>query len=324
MRLAQHEQTGKWVVYYNGSPIAISGQTQFETREDAIAQISTRGLKVKDDGEIYRPVEPVQFQAPEPVEAPPAAAPAPVIEPGPNEGTIGFETPDHGIVQGTLVGDDAPSWADGTEVIGTALTSGDTEVTLQIEVEHVNPEFLAAVAALPAAPDGAKDKHIVLEMDPEVTEADVVPLPPTDVSGVPAAVEKLKATLDKAIAEEQEKIPAAEPEAPKGKRGRPRTYTPEEAAERRREQNRKYYHARKEARKAQVAERSKEWWETHPDKVSEYREKANEKRRDRYKSDPEYREKVAAYNRDYQARKRAERAAAKAAAKAAEATPKTD
>jgi hypothetical protein len=235
MRLAQQDQTGKWAVFYNGQPIAISGHTQFETRDDAVSLIAQRGLVVKDDGDIFRPVAPVVFRAPEP---------APIV-----------------------LRDDAPSFAAGTEVI--------------------------------EEPD-----RITLLMDPTVTEDDIEPLPPVDPQAVKEAVESLRATIRAAAEAEVEKIPE-----PSGKRGRPRTYTVEEAAERRREQNRKYYHERQERRRREVAERSREWWESHPEKVEEYREKANSKRRSRYQNDPEYRAKVAAYNREYQAKKRAEKAA---------------
>lgn len=273
MRLAQNT-SGKWVVYYNDAPIAISGQTQFDSREEAVEQIATRGLLVKDYGEIYRPVEPVQFQAAEPVEAEPETAPAPVAsEDDAPAWAAGTEIIDVGIVQGSFAVD--PEIEDDTP-IGIALSDAGFSETVEVQFKDADPEFIAMMTGQPTKPDPVLEETI-------------------------AAAEKIP----------------AEPEEPKGKRGRPRTYTPEEAAERRRLQNRKYYHARKEARKAEVAERSKEWWETHPDKVTEYRTKANDKRRDRYKDDPEYRAKVAAYNRDYQARKRAERALARAQEQAA-------
>lgn len=89
------------------------------------------------------------------------------------------------------------------------------------------------------------------------------------------------------------------------RQGRPPIYSPEEAKERRREQNRVYYHDRAARRKAEVAQRSRTWWEEHPDKVAQYRTKANAKRRARYNDDPDYRARVAAANRAYQERRRA-------------------
>lgn len=94
-------------------------------------------------------------------------------------------------------------------------------------------------------------------------------------------------------------------EAPRPK-GRPRQFTPEEIKERRREQNRRYYHRTKEARKSETAQRAKDWWESHPDKVREYRERANAKRRERYANDPDFRARVAAANKAYQERRRTE------------------
>lgn len=88
-------------------------------------------------------------------------------------------------------------------------------------------------------------------------------------------------------------------------RGRPPTYSPEEAKERRLEQNRRYYHDRDSSRADEVTQRSREWWASHPDRVRLYRAKANEKRRQRYLSDPEYKERVARANRLYQERRRA-------------------
>lgn len=88
-------------------------------------------------------------------------------------------------------------------------------------------------------------------------------------------------------------------------RGRPPTYSPEEAKERRLEQNRRYYHDRDAARADEVTQRSREWWAAHPDRVRLYRAKANEKRRQRYLSDPDYKERVAQANRLYQERRRA-------------------
>lgn len=199
MRLAQQEQTGKWVVLYADQPIAIEGRMQFDARQDAVDLIAQRGMVVKPDGAIVRPVEPVLFIAPaEPVQAPAKLA------------------------------------------------------------DNPEPEPVAET-----------------QEEPE----------PVEETAEPAEQDSRR------------------------KRGRPRVYSPEEAAQRRREQNRRYYHARREARKAEVAERSKEWWIEHPEKIEEYRNKSNEKRRARYHEDPEYRAKVAAYNREYQAKKRAEREA---------------
>lgn len=99
-------------------------------------------------------------------------------------------------------------------------------------------------------------------------------------------------------------------DAPRAKRGRPRTYSEEEAAERRRAQNREYYRARPAERKAEVRERSKEWWATHPEAVNQYRQTANERRRERYKTDLDYRARVDASNRAYQERKREAKIAA--------------
>jgi len=311
MRLAQQDSTGKWVVFYNDQPIAISGQTQFDSREDAVAQIATRGLSVKPDGEIYRPVEPVQFQAPEPVEAEPETAPAP-------------EREDLCAICGEY-----PSHVEHNHPEPEPVSSED----LGLKDDFTLPEFEEAVAKtepdeiLPYdAEHGFVTGHlvepIVIEEDDapawgagtetiEVEFKDADPEFIAMMANQPEPDAEVEAVIAKA-----EKIPAdPEPEQPKGKRGRPRVYSPEEAAARRREQNRKYYHARKEARKAEVSERSKEWWETHPEKISEYREKANEKRRSRYADDPEYRAKVSAYNREYQAKKRAERQAAREAAK---------
>lgn len=114
----------------------------------------------------------------------------------------------------------------------------------------------------------------------------------------PPAPEPEKAPETAAEASESPEQPVRRP------RGRPRTFTPEEAAERRRAQNREYYRKRKEERKREVAERSKKWWQEHPDKVREYREKANARRRERYANDPEFRARVAASNRAYAERRR--------------------
>jgi hypothetical protein len=97
------------------------------------------------------------------------------------------------------------------------------------------------------------------------------------------------------------------PGEPARPRGRPALFSPEEAKERRREQNRRYYHQRSEARKAEVSERSREWRQTNQDKIHEYRAKSNEDRRRRYQEDPEFRAKVAAANKRYQERRKAQR-----------------
>lgn len=178
--------------------------------------------------------------------------------------------------RGMLVEDDgsivkAPDPADPLEALEEALESTPLAVA---------PEVTEA------------ESEVQVELEPEATPDDVVD-----------ELESLSA----------EPAPQAEDKpvdpAPR-KRGRPAQFTPEEAKARRREQNRRYYRERQEARKREVAERSRQWWSEHPDKVREYRQKANEKRRERYVSDPEYRAKVAAANRAYQERRRAERAAA--------------
>lgn len=137
----------------------------------------------------------------------------------------------------------------------------------------------------------------------EPVEAETPPPTPAVQEPTPAAPVR-----EQPAAETQE-----EEQRRTGRRGRPRIYSPEEVAERRREQNRRYYQRRAAEKKEQDARRAKEWWEKNQDKVEVYRETANERRRRRYNEDPEYRARVIAMNKDYQARRRAERAAAKAA-----------
>lgn len=77
----------------------------------------------------------------------------------------------------------------------------------------------------------------------------------------------------------------------KRKPGRPRIYTPEEAKERRRVQNRDRARKRREA---DPDYSKREYAKRDPDKNAEYRKTAYEKRKERLQNDPEFRE---AWNR---------------------------
>lgn len=82
-------------------------------------------------------------------------------------------------------------------------------------------------------------------------------------------------------------------------RGRPRIYTPEEAAQRRREKSREYASNRSDEQKAAARERARKWREEHPEEVKAAREKSMAKRAERYEKDPTYRAKFNEYQREY-------------------------
>lgn len=65
-----------------------------------------------------------------------------------------------------------------------------------------------------------------------------------------------------------------------------------------------------EVRKREIAERSRKWWQENPEIVTGYRQRFNKSRRERYRTDPEFRAKVAATNKAYRERKKAEKESA--------------
>lgn len=87
----------------------------------------------------------------------------------------------------------------------------------------------------------------------------------------------------------------------KRKPGRPRIYTPEEALERRRAQNRE--RARK--RRAEDPEYSRRQYAARtPEKNAEYRQRAYQKRKQRLQTDPNYREAWNCKQREYRAKRK--------------------
>lgn len=129
---------------------------------------------------------------------------------------------------------------------------------------------------------------------------------------VKAGEASISTTEDEPEEEPEEAVstPVDEPveERPK-RRVRPKAETPEEAAERRREQNKISAQQRPDERKREVLARNRDWWREHPEEVAEYRKRLNANRRERYRTDPEYRAKVSATNKAYRERKRAEQEA---------------
>ena len=101
------------------------------------------------------------------------------------------------------------------------------------------------------------------------------------------------------------KKPAASAEDPaKPRRGRPPKYTPEEAERVRKEKAREYAANRTPEQRAAARERAKRWRENNPDKVKQARQKSMEKRAERYRQDPEFREQFNEYQRSYKRSKR--------------------
>lgn len=139
---------------------------------------------------------------------------------------------------------------------------------------------------------------------PEPEEAPAVEEAPTEApEAVEEAVEDPVDTIERELARDKE-----QPEQPKH-RGRPATWSPEEAKNRKREQSKQSAARRSEERKKEVAERAAQWMRDNPDRATQYRERFNEKRRNRYNTDPEFRARVAESNRLYQQKRRAAKAA---------------
>lgn len=87
----------------------------------------------------------------------------------------------------------------------------------------------------------------------------------------------------------------------KRKPGRPRIYTPEEAKERRRAQNRE----RARQRRAEDPEYSrKQYAARSAEKNAEYRKRAYEKRKERLQNDDAYREAWNEKQREYRAKRK--------------------
>jgi len=59
MRLVMLTDPVQWTVQHQGKSVAIGGTTFFSHREDAVQEISKRGLTVRETGEIVRTPEPV-------------------------------------------------------------------------------------------------------------------------------------------------------------------------------------------------------------------------------------------------------------------------
>jgi hypothetical protein len=135
---------------------------------------------------------------------------------------------------------------------------------------------------------------------------------PEPVVEAPTVAEVIEDSLADLIGPLDPQEPSTAVDKPKKAKKAAAPTTRAEAAEaakaKRREQNRRYYLRRKEREAEKVKEKHREWWESNPEKVRTYRERYNERRRQRYANDPEYRAKVAAANRRYQTARRTEEA----------------
>ena len=90
----------------------------------------------------------------------------------------------------------------------------------------------------------------------------------------------------------------------KRKPGRPRIYTPEEAADRRRAQNRE----RARQRRAEDPEYSKKQYQARSEeKNAEYRKRAYLKRKERLQNDPAYKDEWNRKQREYRAKRAQEK-----------------
>lgn len=90
----------------------------------------------------------------------------------------------------------------------------------------------------------------------------------------------------------------------RAKPGRPRKFSPEDYAERRRAQNRQASKARRARVPDKVSESGKAWREKNPEKVLAYRAVSYTKHKNRLQTEPEYREKFNAYQKQWKASKK--------------------
>ncbi len=126
---------------------------------------------------------------------------------------------------------------------------------------------------------------------------------PDDPDPNPTSPEPVVAPPKKSAEKKPRKKTAKKPAEP-AKRGRPRIYSEEEAAERRRAQARQYAANRSEEQKAAARERAKRWRENNPDKVKSARQKSMEARAERYETDADYRAQFNEYQREYKRKQR--------------------
>lgn len=155
-----------------------------------------------------------------------------------------------------------------------------------------------------AEPDSDPSKYDTPDLPHEDHPKPTTPDSPTEEAAPakkPVSKRATKANKERAA----KKTKAAAPAADKPRRGRPPLYTPEEAAERRRQKNREYSARRTEEQRAAARERARKWREENPDKVKATREKSMQSRADRYANDPEYRQRFNEYQREYKRARRA-------------------
>lgn len=100
---------------------------------------------------------------------------------------------------------------------------------------------------------------------------------------------------------------------PKRPVGHPRVYSAEEAAQRRVESNARTQKQRNEdltdEQKVARSLRGKEYREAHPEQTEVLRKVSYNKKMDRYRTDPEYHARVNEYQRNYKAKKKADKIA---------------
>lgn len=176
-------------------------------------------------------------------------------------------------------------------------------------------------SALDGLAEALKPRGLVILPDMQVVKQAVEQLPSLEEAlalAEEAAAPEVESAANVVITAKQQKAldgllkqaKKTEAAAPK-KSGRPRLYTPEEALERRRAQNREAAAKARAANPKKMAERAKKFREDNPEKVEQYRKNSYSSRRARLDNDPEYRAQYNEYQREYRkARREAQKKAA--------------
>lgn len=147
--------------------------------------------------------------------------------------------------------------------------------------------------------------------DPGANPEDPDPNPTAPAQPSEDKPKKARAPRKPKLAADTDKLVAASKEvAPKPKRGRPakpkdaaaERFTPEQKAARA-EYAKKYRQTMSEEQKEKARERARErqkkWRESHPDKAAAFAKRSSERRKERYNTDPEFKQEYREKQRQY-------------------------
>lgn len=319
-----------WAILNGTTPIAISGEVYRATKEELVEEVQAKGLFVWSDSSIQKTQEEglsVKGKAVRaakldaeasvsendaggapPTQDPPTDPGADPEDPDPNP-TVPVKPKRVRKPRAVKPKDEEPPMVfTDEEPPADVTTIKDLPLPKPVDdySDLLNEADFDAALVKPVDIPPAEPAHVQTEAEPEKPKRTRVVKPKitVDKEKLAQASKDAKTALSKAKKvvkpADEKKVVERKPRAKKPADA-PRFTDEQKKA--RAEYARKYRQSmteeQKEAAKARAAERQKRWRENHPDAVSKYAKRSSERRKERYNTDPEYRQDYRAKQRAY-------------------------